>query len=318
MLIRFWPSAFLLWAVVVILAYYRNHKPIGWPQAQAIAYLFVVVTAWLGTISLAHGLGRLFIDEGRLERTRTRFALRIGLGLGLIGFGVLLLGALGLYYAGVVWVALLIGQFFSLPVFLREARRALPGFPQSTLDRFFMVVAGLLVGLAFLRALTPPTAYDSLVYHLTGPKLYIDTQSLHHNIDLPYLGFPQAGEMLFLWGMLLIGPETAKLLHLSLMLLSLLLIWEHARRLSPGRSPFAMAFMLATPSALLLSAWAYVDWIPMFSGLAAFSAVEMFRTPEGGKNADAGDSMHSTRQECLRPGAFAVGYGPEGNPALRR
>lgn len=304
-LIRYWPGVFLVWAALVILAYYRVHKPIGWPQAEAIAYQFLVISAWLGTISLAHGLGRVFIDAESVDRQRTRFTLRIGLGLGLIGFGVLALGVLRLYHPLLCWSLLLVGQFFSLPMFIKEARQSLPAFPQQALDRFYVITVVLLAGSAFLQALTPPTAYDSLVYHLTGPKLYLQAQALHHNIDLPYLGFPQAGEMLFLWGLVLIGPQTAKLLHFSFMLLSLGLIWEHTSRLAPGRSLFAIVLLLATPSALQLAGWAYVDWIPMFSGLAALSVMEAFWANRDQAKARGRDSMHGSKQDLLHVAVVA-------------
>jgi hypothetical protein len=280
-LTRVWPAVFLFWAVLVIVAYYRVHKPIGWSQAESIAHVVAILFGWLATISLAHGIGRFFITEQSIESTRTRFALRIGGGLGLIGFGVLLLGAFRLYRSSVCWVILLAGQFFSLPMFVREFRSSLPEVSKKALHRLTILFTGVLLCLAFLRALAPPTAYDSLVYHLTGPKLYIREQTLHHNLDLPYLGFPQAGEMLFLWGMLLVGPQISQLLHLTFLLLSLALLWDQTEGLTPCLSLFSVVLLLVTPSALQIAGWAYVDWIPMFSGLAALSIVEVYWTRNG-------------------------------------
>ena len=66
---------------------------------------------------------------------------------------------------------------------------------------------------ALLVALLPPTDWDGLFYHLTGPKLYLQAGQIVGGIDIPHLNFPSLMEMLFTWAMLLRSDIAAKLLH---------------------------------------------------------------------------------------------------------
>jgi hypothetical protein len=266
---RFWPALFVIWASVVFIAYYRVHKPFGWSNLLALSRLAIDLTAWFGTLSIAHALGRFVISDQISMKPRTSFSLRLGLGLGLIGIVMVLLGALGGYRSALVWAVLIIGQIPALPAFVRELRHSLPSIPGTRWQRIFACGLFLLISMAFLDALAPPTGYDALVYHLTGPKLYAQAHTLHHNLDLPHLGFPQAGEMLFTWALLLDGPQVAQLLHWSFMLLSLALFGDLVGRFAPRHTYLASLLLLGTPSLFHLTGQAYVEWIPIFGGIAA-------------------------------------------------
>jgi len=123
---------------------------------------------------------------------------------------------------------------------------------------------------AFLLALTPPIAWDSQVYHLTGPKLYIEQGAITGGIDIPYLGFPALVDTLFAAAMLLRGPAVAKLIHFGYALLSLLLLYAAGSRYLTRRAAWlAMAILVAAPTITLLASWAYVDLAALFYELAA-------------------------------------------------
>jgi len=53
------------------------------------------------------------------------------------------------------------------------------------------------------------------------------------------------------------------------MVLTMMLIPSLVRLVAPGKTWLAAAVLLAIPSAWMLSGWAYVEWITMFSGLAS-------------------------------------------------
>lgn len=272
--LKFWPGAILFWALIVLIAYYRVHKPFAWSNLLALIQIVLELIAWGGTLSLAHALGRIWINDHHFKKTRTRFSLRVGLGLGLMGMGMLLLGVGGLYESWLAWTVLIVGQIPSLPAFLRDLRASAPALPGTLFQR--ACALGLLgfTALVFLQALSPPTGYDALVYHLTGPKLYVQAHTLVHDIDVPHLGFPQAGEMLFVWGLLLDGPQIAQLLHLGFMLLSVALFGDLVERVAPPQTYLASLLLLGTPSLLQLAGQAYVEWIPIFGGLAALVVIE--------------------------------------------
>lgn len=260
----------VLWATLVLLAYLYTHKPVQPGQAAALGGLALALAAWLGTLATAHWLGGMvgwFIPRMSLG---VRLPLRIGVGLGALGLLVLILGMLGAYYPLVIWALWIPGVVMGLRGLLRDVRRIRPRLPANGFERFLAAVLALFVVTAFLRALAPPTAWDALVYHLTGPKLYIQAHGLIHDLDLPYLGFPAWGSMLFTWGMLLAGPAVAKLLHFTFMLLTLCLTANMAVSFAPDRGWLSAAVLAAVPSLALIGGWAYVEWMTMFAAAGAF------------------------------------------------
>jgi hypothetical protein len=132
--------------------------------------------------------------------------------------------------------------------------------------------------LAFLVALAPPTGWDALVYHLTGPRLFLEAGRVSQIIDLPYLGFPQLGEMGFTLGMLLGGDGVASLLHFGYGLLGIVVTAALARR-AFGQAVVwpAAALLLSAPSLLWLMSRAYVDVTLLFYATTAFYAFIRWR-----------------------------------------
>lgn len=267
-----WLAGFvvLAWVGLVFAAYFIIHKPFTPANLVAIGELLVTLLAWLGTLVLAHAIARFAVPVLDGFSDGERLALRLGLGLGLLSLALLLLGFLPVYQSGLAWSGLAAGVAFGLKGFLADLRRLRPKVPQGKARIALACFTAFALLIAGLRTLAPPTAWDSLVYHLTGPKLYMQAHRLHHDLDLPYLGFPQAGSMLFLWGLLIGGPQLSQLMHFTFALLTLPLLRSIADQLAPGRGGLAMALILSVPSAALLASWAYVEWIAMFGGIAAF------------------------------------------------
>ena len=295
------PIVAVAWVVLVTSAYFAVHKP-GNPEqfaalarapsavAGALAELRLEALArsagslagLLATLGVASVLGRPWMRVLRGMEARSQIALQLGAGLAGLSYLVLAMGALGVYSRWAAWGI----AGISLPFALRDMVRRLRGrrvcLPVARGDRWLAgFVLGLLL-LAGISALAPPTAWDSLVYHLTGPRLYIEAGQITHDLDLPYLGFPQAGSMLFLWGMQLAGARVPQLIHLSFGLLTLALLPQVVRRVAPGRSWLAAAILLGVPTAQMLLGWAYVEWIVAYAGLASFVLLTADSTHHGG------------------------------------
>lgn len=266
----FIPLIALLWGAVIFSAYYVVHKPMAPEQMVAVGRVVLTLLGWIGTLNLANLIGRLFTPWLATSSPGDRLALRLGVGLGLLALFTLLLGALRLYVRPLAWLAVALALPFGLPGWLSEVRKAVPKRPTDLGERALAGYVVFTLGLAAVIALTPPTAWDSLVYHLTGPKLYLESGRLVHDLDLPYLGFPQMGSMLFTWGLMLSGPALAQGMHLTFALLTLALLPSLTRSILPRRSWFAVALALSVPSAILLASWAYVEWMTAFAGLASF------------------------------------------------
>jgi 4-amino-4-deoxy-L-arabinose transferase-like glycosyltransferase len=128
------------------------------------------------------------------------------------------------------------------------------------------------------------------VYHLTGPRLFIEAGRVTHSIDLPYLGFPQLGEMQFTLGMLLAGDGTAGLLHFGYGMLGAIVTAALAgRAFGKDAGWLAAALLLSVPSLLSLMSQAYVDATLLFYATAAFYAFVRWR--ELHNQGAAGDSL---------------------------
>ncbi|MFV2044509.1 MAG: hypothetical protein ACC700_14905, partial [Anaerolineales bacterium] len=178
----------LIWFTAVILAYYAVHKPLGASQIDALGDLALTAIGWLSAVALANLLGWTVFRKLSNFGSAERLALQIGLGFGFISLSLLALGLAGAYSQMLLWVLLLL----PLPISLYRLRKDIRDLHRPS-DRWLAVFVGLALILIVIRALAPPTAWDSLVYHLTGPKLYQEVGRIHHNIDLAYLGFPKAG-----------------------------------------------------------------------------------------------------------------------------
>ncbi|MBK7893314.1 MAG: glycosyltransferase family 39 protein [Anaerolineaceae bacterium] len=94
---------------------------------------------------------------------------------------------------------------------MRTLRPLRLNFPSRSITLYLLIV----LGLALILALLPPTDWDGLFYHLNGPKLYLEAGRIVGGIDIPHLSFPALFEMLFTLAMGLRGDVAAKLLHFS-------------------------------------------------------------------------------------------------------
>ncbi len=267
----------LLWLVAVLPAYYVVHKPFTEPfaalnptfdAASVAAAIFgiladlvllvltlAVAAAWGSRIQRWLGLGPA---EGLGPWT-----LAAILGLGLLATLTFGLGAVGGLYRWLGYALLPALALAALPE-LKALLRCLPRRPARP------AWAWLLVGgmglMALVLALLPPTGWDALVYHLQGPRLYLEA---HRLIAVPenfYLNWPAQVEMLFTWGMLLKGDTLAKLFHWVFWPLIAFLLYDLTRRTVHARAGrWAVALWAGVPVAAELAGLAYVDL-----GLTAF------------------------------------------------
>ncbi len=197
----------------------------------------------------------------------------VGLGAGVFMLSLFVLGMLGLFETWVAWtfVALVfIGnhlEYWKVLCGRWRARGALAGNP-------IVVVLLIVVGaMSLMQSLAPPTSHDALVYHLALPVRYIDHGGIHHVPGSVYAQFPQNVEMLFTFGMLLKGPELAKLYHWIFGVLSCVGVAALARHLhGAGSRSVAAASFATVPSVVLLAGWAYVDLVVVFYTLVSLLA----------------------------------------------
>jgi hypothetical protein len=264
----------VLWVFVVYVGYYTVHKPFTAPVLIATLDHLADLTMWAGVVLLATALGHRLLRGLAYDSLLEELSLSAGLGLGLISLLTLGLGLIGLLYRWLFFGLALIGYialFGEIRTILGRLRTCERPRLNSLSDRFLAAYLAIIICLSLLASLTPPIAWDSQVYHLTGPKLYIERSKIVGGIDLPYLGFPSLLEMLFLAGMLLKGDIVSKLMHLGYGLLTVGLLYSFARRFLRSETPLlASAIYLSAPSLVVISTWAYVDLGLAFYLLATF------------------------------------------------
>ena len=281
-------GAALLWIFLVVAFYYVAHKPFTAANLLALAHGLAGLVGGGLVGALGTGLGLRLLRRMELEPgERLIWSAAVGLGaVSLVGLG---LGAAELLKPWLLWLLTVAGLAATGRDLWRALRAAWadPAWrPQGRLDRLLLLYCGLMLTTALLWALTPPTAWDGLVYHLTGPKFYLRTGRVAHPVDLPYLGFPELVEMLFAWGMGLTGERAAAVIHWlygSLMVGAILAggrglyrggtgpTWEGQGRHEAG--PYAAAVLLSAPTAVLLAGWPYVDLALMLYSTLAFLAL---------------------------------------------
>jgi len=266
----------ILWAFAIVAAYFWAHKPFDGTMLSALGGTLLSVAVWLGVSGLGAALGRRVLTAGDLlgeEGPAVRLALSTGVGLGLISLLVWGLGMVGLFRPWAAWLlvlALALALRRDLLLAGRDLRSLRLPQPADGLERWFRFYGIAALLLAFLSALAPPTAWDSLVYHLTGPRMYLEAGQIGHPIDLPYLGFPQLSGMHFSLGMLLSGEGATALFHFGYGLMALAVTGALARRAFGRRAAwYAGALLLSVPSALNLMSRPYVDITLLFYATAA-------------------------------------------------
>jgi hypothetical protein len=268
----------LLWFIAVLPAYYVVHKPLTGeslvapltvsPNAQNIllAVLSLVTDLALLVLTLAvaaawgsrigRRLGVVF------ESGSERWALGAVLGLGLLGTVVFGLAVVGGLHRWLGYVVLLILGLAALSEIRTLARWLISGLRRyrPTGIPWLWLYTGLIGLLSLGLALLPPTSWDALVYHLQGPRLYLEAHRLLAVPENLYLNWPAQVEMLFTWGMLLKGDTLAKLFHWIFWLLTAALLYILTRRaVTPHAGRWAVALWASVPFAAELAGVAYVD-----------------------------------------------------------
>ncbi len=270
-------SATVLWVLAVYVGYYVVHKPLTAANLLALANVAADLLTWLSMMAVATALGARLTRQVTYHSLLERLVFSAGLGLicfSLFTFG---LGLAGLLYRW-LFVVLLVGAGLLLWREFRDLGRALRQAdwprPQGRWETFLslFVVATLLLALPI--ALTPPTNWDSLLYHLVGPDRHLQAHRFSIEFDNYLLFAPGFTEMLFTVGMGIKGDIVPRLIHFGYLLMTMGALGAFAARHWERRlGLLAVALFLSFPTALGISTRAYVDFSLAFYTFGALYAV---------------------------------------------
>jgi len=274
----------VLWVFVVYLGYYTVHKPFTASTILAILDRLADLAIWIAFLLLSAALGRRLVRSMSQGRPLEELVFSLGLGLGILSFGTFLLGMIGLLTRWLFWALFLV----LLALHIRDIRTILRGLREewqwkrpsklSLLLASFLCITSLF---ALVSTLTPPWEWDALVYHLTGPRIYVNEGRMVWVPDNFHLNFPAFVEMLFTGAILLKGDILAHLIHLGYGLLTALAIYSFSRKHFTGHVPLlATVLFTSIPTAVVIATWAYVDLaLAFYEFIAFFALMNWFDAP---------------------------------------
>jgi 4-amino-4-deoxy-L-arabinose transferase-like glycosyltransferase len=192
----------------------------------------------------------------------------VPIGLGVTAYGILALGVLGLLQAQyfILWFIVLF--FWSYQEWWElvssgkdKLRRAFCTFKLIHLGKKLLLLSFLLIfTLTLFQALTPPWDYDGLMYHLQGPRIFLNAGKILPLPDTWGANGPFTIEMLYMFGLRFGSDTFAKLLHMSYAVLLVLATFTFGRRfLGRAGGWIAAAILVAIPIFPLWASWAYAD-----------------------------------------------------------
>jgi len=271
----------VFWIFLVYLLFYRTQKPFTVETFLAFADTLLNIALALFILLLGTAMGQRLLRSLSFASPGEGFIFTAGIGLGTLSLFTLGLGLLGLLYPWLLYALSLGLALFLFPQILSLVKRVtqlrLPSRPPLFIGLYLVAT----LSLSFLLALAPPISFDALLYHLTGPKLYIQ----EHRIvifDAPQSNFPSLIQMLFTWGMLLKGDIVAKLIHYLYSLLGGAAIFLLTKRyLSSKVGWWSLALVWSMPMIWVVMGWAYTDLgLLLYELLALFALLNWLGSKE--------------------------------------
>ncbi len=231
--------------------------------------LYAIALAGL-VLFIAAGLGRILIKPFKLTEWTfiERMVIGLPLGLAVIGYVEFFMGLLGLlkpihHIALLIVIAII--AFTNSVAFVEEGFSCLKQFPHtwrsfSLVKKVFFSAGALALLLAFAQTLTPPWDYDGLMYHLQGPRLFLESGRI---IPIPenwFTYYPSTWEMVYMLGMGLGSDIFSRLIHFTTLMLLLFATYAFGKRFLPASGGWlATAIMVGIPILLVWGTFAYTD-----------------------------------------------------------
>lgn len=285
---RYNGALFLLWAGVIIAAYYVVQKPALLKAAAGLADTLWTLLVSSILLFNAYGFGKRILGLFRFDSKDKVDGLLLSFGVGLGALGVLGLFSSALQLARKEILSLLqvaFAAFFLLGRDLQHLRadvnslRSNLNLTFSGYNVFTRLAIISLSAFSFLLALTPPfEAFDALFYHLAQPAWVLQHGGLRAMDVAPHFWFPNLTENVYLWALSMGSERAAQVMHFTWAVLSALLLWHWCAKLWNGEIARKALLILASMPALpMLASWAYADMALVYYSLAAVYAFAHFR-----------------------------------------
>lgn len=265
------------WVLVVSFLYYRlfpfTDIIFGLPGISSVkitgAALSHILILSFYVIS-ASGWGIVFWHRHHLSYLE-KIVFSSGAGFAILSFIVLASDYLGLASNIFYFIILLAGFILFLTVAGKIHEHIVSG------ARYWMLIALIPMLSSLIGALAPPTQYDSLVYHLAFPKVYLESGKIlfvPHNF---YFSFPQNMEMLYQSAVSIDSDILANLIHWTFLALISFQVYTFSKRyLNRETGILAALIWFFTPLVLFLSTGTYIDLGLAFFVFLSFYNIILF------------------------------------------
>lgn len=215
-----------------------------------------------------------------------RLIIDTALGFGVVSLAIFAIGIIQMlrYVTALIAVFALI-SLWHLPSVIRDLFGATKSALRNQLNiiALICVIILLMLGIsALIPALAPPSMsdWDSLAYHLSVPKLYLNHGGIYYIDFTSHSNFPFLMEMLYIPGLALGSPVAAKLMNYWAGVLLVAGIWLLVRKHLHEKAALLAAIAFAgIPMVLWEATTAYVDLATaLYSVLCVFLLFNYFDT----------------------------------------
>jgi len=207
--------------------------------------------------------------------------IAFALGFGVIAHSIFVLGMLGLFTRQAMVILLFLAGIWSAPIWYSllvylppSIIRAIDSWKTQTgwIKGFSILLTAILL-LTLFQALTPPWDYDALLYHLQGPRLFLDMGKIAPLPENWLTYYPFTIEMIYTLALSLGSDVTTKLIHLSFAFLLVLVTYSLGQKVAEKTGGWLASMILATipifpiwtASAGIDMAWALFEVISLYA-----------------------------------------------------
>lgn len=199
--------------------------------------------------------------------------------IGIYSYAIFLLGLLGLFYRESIFAISI--AFLLTILFVLRSKINIYKFISRTVyfikktSKLGLVCLSILLFQSIVNlvgALGPELGFDALWYHLTLPKIYLDTHELVYipGSLLYYSAMPKLTEMLYVPALMFGNEILAKLVHFSFGILTLIALYSLSRKfLSKNLSLLVLVLFYSNLVVGWMSITAYVDLARTFFEIIA-------------------------------------------------
>ncbi len=252
-------------------------------------FLEIAIFIWIIALSYALGIRilRMLSDEWQ-KPSLEAFVFSTAIGLGAFSIGTFLVGLAGLLYE-----LFICGILVALTIVFRNDIKNLHSAIKQFLSKIYndkqdrkifptaILLILLLTGVvSFVGALGPEVMYDSLMYHLALPRIYVNSHKIVEVRHQFRSYWPENMEMFFTLGLLLKGQILAKLFQFFFGILTAIAIYCLCREFySTKAGLIAAAFFYTCPIVAWESTTAYIDLgLTVYSFLAFYACLKFINS----------------------------------------